>query len=116
MTDAMPAAAYRLRATEADLERTVRDLVALRGGRFFHLRDARQAPELADLPDWLIVLPPRLYVIEAKSQKRQITSGQAEVVGLLLECTELIAGVVRPQPKPGEIGFDELIEILEGAP
>lgn len=112
---AMTAAAYQGRMTEKDMEQTVRALVELRGGRLFHVRDARTSPELADLPDWLIIDPMsgRVLLIEAKSQKRQVTMGQAAVLMMLDECSRFEGYVVRPVPKhPGEVAFDDFVEFL----
>lgn len=110
----MTPAAYQQRATEAQMQDAVGELVTLRGGRFFHLEDARKAPELEDLPDWLILLPPTVYLMEAKSQRRPTTLGQRSVLALLAECPRAVSGIVRPVPRtPEEIAFDHLLALLE---
>ncbi len=49
----------------------------------------------------------------AQRQRRPITPGQAHVMELFAGCTVLISGIVRPQqPKPGEMGLDELRDIM----
>ena len=106
---------YRTHATEADMEATVRDLVRLRGGRFFHVTRSDIVPELTDLPDWLIILPPTVYLIEAKSHRRRTTAGQAAVLALLADCTRIESGIVRGEPKPGEIAFDDFLNWLSGS-
>ena len=113
----MTVAAYRARTTEAQMEDAVRKLVALNGGRLFHLRDARQAPELEDLQDWLIVAPwlNAVVLAEAKSAKRRITPGQQAVIELCRECWRFESFVVRSvDPKPGEVGYDDFLEWLKG--
>jgi hypothetical protein len=103
---------YRRRATEAQMEGAIRDLVRLRGGRCWHLVDARDAPELVDLPDLLILVPGLAAWIELKSQRRIITPGQAEVAALLASATRFVGGIVRPDPRDGELSYDELLEVL----
>lgn len=112
----MSADEYRERVTEDQMERTVLDLVKMRNGRLFHVRRADVAPELVDLPDWFILDPmgQRALLIEAKSQKRIITAGQSAVLAMAAECTRFESGIVRPNPKPGEIGYDEFLAWLEG--
>lgn len=113
-------AEYRRRATEAEMEDAIRKLVKLRGGRTFHLRDARQAPELEDLPDLIVLLPPnasgtgQVAIIELKSQKRRMTNGQREVRELLAGPISFLGGVVRPVPRSGERSYDDFLEWLKG--
>jgi hypothetical protein len=103
---------YRRRATEAQMEGAIRDLVAFRGGRIWHLEDARTAPELTDLPDLLILVPGLAAWVELKSQRRIVTPGQAEVAALLASATAFVGGIVRVDPRDGEMGYDELLEAL----
>jgi hypothetical protein len=102
---------YHRSMTEAQMEDAIRDLVGTRG-RVYHLRDARNAPELADLPDLLIFAPPVIALVELKSQRRKVAPGQAEVIGLLSRCDELIAGIVRPEPREDEWSYDDLLALL----
>ena len=97
-----------------EMERTVSDLVTLRGGRLFHVRRSDVAPELTDLPDWMIVAPHlrTVLLIEARSQKRKITPGQQGVLDQLSACDRLVTGIVGPVPHPGEIGYDEIVALL----
>lgn len=97
---------YRDRATEAQMTETIAELVKLRGGRIWHLRDGRQAPELEDLPDLIIICPPVVALIELKSAKRRVTLGQAAVAALLDQCDTLVGGIYRPW------NLDELLEEL----
>jgi hypothetical protein len=106
---------YRRRATEAGMERTIRELVDLRGGRLFHLRDARQAPELEDLPDLIVLLPGQAAIVELKSQRRRLTSGQRQVRELLRGPIAFFGGVVRPMPKVDEQSYDDFLDWLKGA-
>lgn len=108
---------YRASMRESEMERTVSDLVTLRGGRLFHVRRSDVAPELTDLPDWLIVAPwmQTVLLIEAKSQKRKITAGQQGVLDQLSACDQLVTGIVRPVPHPGEWGYQEFLEWMGGA-
>lgn len=96
------------------MERTIRELVDLRGGRLFHLRDARQAPELEDLPDLIVLLPGQAAIVETKSQRRRVTAGQREVQELLRGPIAFFGGVVRPVPRSGEQSYDDFLEWLKG--
>lgn len=111
----MPSAAYQQCTTEAEMEDAIRDLVALRGGRCWHVNDARSSPEMADAPDLLILLPGAAFWIELKSQKRHVTPGQKEVAALMATVTRFVGGTIRPHPREGELSFDELIALLEAA-
>ena len=102
---------------EADMERTIREGVELLGGRVFSVRDSRGLA-VADMPDLLCIVPGRdnphglVALLELKSQRRIVTPGQHHVLNLLMLCDRLEAGVVRPIPKPGELSFDDALELL----
>ena len=110
-------ARYQASMTEADMERTVSDLVAVRGGRLFHVRRSDVAPELTDLLDWLIIDPAgqRVLLVEAKSRKRAVTEGQSRVLELTRECSRFESFLVRSvNPKEGETAFDDFLNYLAG--
>lgn len=108
-------ATYRRSMTEDQMLAAIRDVVERRGGRVFHIRDSRRAPETADMPDVLLILPPFVGVLELKSMRRKITPGQADVLALLEECDRLLTGIVRPErASAAEYGFDMLLDILKG--
>jgi hypothetical protein len=111
---AISAEDYQRRTTEAQMETTIRDLVNLNGGRLFHLRDARQAPELEDMPDLIVLTPGHAAIVETKSQKRRTTTGQRQVMELLSGPIAFFGGIVRPVPRDGERSFDEFLEWLKG--
>ncbi len=105
---------YRRSATEDELEATIREAVALRGGRCWHVRDSRGL-DVEDMPDLLIVCPPVLALIELKSQRRNVTAGQAHVLELVWQCNVIVSGIVRPVPRSGEMSLDQLLAMLDGA-
>jgi len=112
------ASTYQQRLTEDQMQKTVSDLVTLRGGRLIHVRRSDVAPELVDLPDWLIIDPMsgRVFLIECKSQARKVTPGQAAMMAMLEECSRFESGIVRPEPKhDGEIPFDDFLKWLGGS-
>jgi hypothetical protein len=90
------------------------ELVAWRRGRMFYVRDSRAAPETQDMTDLIVVVPGLAALLELKSQRRATTPGQAEVAALLRTVTRFVGGIVRPQPKDGELGYDEVLAILGG--
>lgn len=104
---------YRRSATEAEIEKAIRDAVEALGGRCWHVRDSR-GMDVEDMPDLLIVLPPIVALIELKSQRRQVTPGQEQVLDLLSGCRRIVSGIVRPHPKPGEMSQDDVLAIIQG--
>lgn len=114
----MTVAAYRRTVRESDMERAVSDLVALKGGRMWHVRRSDVAPELADLPDWLILAPWLNAVIlaEAKSVRRNLTEGQANVMAMLTECGKAESFVVRASAARDETetDYDTFLRYLNG--
>lgn len=116
--DQMTAAEYQAGMLEAEMERTVRDLVTQQGGEFFHIHRSDRVPELAHVPDWLIVAPwLRSFLwIEAKSQERIVTPGQRALLTKLAECDRFVSGIVRPLPLDPleEIQYDTLLDFLGG--
>jgi len=104
--------AYQATTTEAGMRKALTDLVTVRGGRLWFVRDSRRAPETEDMPDVLILVPGLAVIAELKSQRRRLTAGQMQVAELLASCERAVCGVVRPIPKAGEMGYDELLEAL----
>lgn len=118
MRTSMSARQFQTMPTEAGMQEAVQQLVDLRGGRLFHVRRSDVAPELTDLLDWLIVDPRagRVLLIEAKSQTRLITRGQADLLTMLRECDRFETGVVRPEPLgPAEIAYTSFLDFLGGS-
>lgn len=119
-TEEFTAAQYQERSSEADMRATVKELVERKGGRLFFVRRSDVAPELVDLPDWLIILPrPNgtgvVILAEAKSVKRNLTQGQGEFLELCRECTRFESFVVRAaNPRDGEISYDAFLDFLSG--
>jgi len=103
---------YRATTTEAGMRRAIADLVALRGGRLWFVEDSRNCPEMTDAPDVLILVPGVVVVAELKSQRRRFTAGQIEVAALLASVERAVCVVVRPNPKDGELSYDQLLEVL----
>lgn len=106
---------YRCMPSEAQMQDTMVEAVVARHGRAWHLRDARQSPELVDLPDLLVLLPTGLaMMLEVKSQRRTITTGQMAVADLLRVCDRFVGGIVRPMPKNDhEMSYDEALRLIQ---
>lgn len=68
------------------------------------------------MPDLVIVLPAKRLIglVELKSQPRIVTEGQRIALAKIAECDHLWSGIVRPQPKDGEFGYDAFLSYLEG--
>lgn len=104
---------YRASTSEDGMERTIREGVEHLGGRCFHVRDSRKQG-VEDMPDLFVIAPWCRTVahLELKSQRRIITPGQAQVLELLARCDRLVSGIVRPNPKPGEISLDDALNLI----
>lgn len=107
---------YRRLPSEEQMMRAIADLVALKNGRWFHVRDARTSPELADMWDLGIVISGFAALVEVKSQTRIVTPGQHQVADLLGTVERFWGGVVRPIPKSdAEMSYDEFLAMLEAS-
>lgn len=102
---------YRRLPSEWAMQEAIAELVELRGGRLWHVRDSR-ALGVEDAPDLMIVVPGLAAWIEVKSQSRPVTPGQQEVAALLASVTKFVGGVMRPDPKPGELSYEEVLRLL----
>jgi hypothetical protein len=106
-------AAYQVKMTEAAMRSAIMEAVARLGGRVFYVHDSRYAPATADLPDLVVILPGRgVYFWELKSNYRAVTPGQAGVIEMIRACASVEADIIRPNPKPGEMGYDDLLNYL----
>lgn len=93
----------------------IADLVALKHGRLFYIRDSRATPEMVDFPDLMIVLPPRVIFCELKSARRATTAGQAEVLAMLERCSDVDTFLVRSVPRDEtEFSYDAVLDLLQG--
>ena len=112
-----PVDRYRRSATEAGMQRTVKEAIEHRGGRVWHVRDS-QGMDVGDMPDLLIVDPmsATVYLAEMKSQSRRVTDGQRHALDLLGACRGLWAGIVRPRPRDvRETSYDAFIDLFRGS-
>ena len=112
MRGTIDVATYRRLPTEAQMQGAIEELVAYRGGRCWHVNDARNVPEMIDCPDLLILCPPFGAMIELKSQRRQVTDGQREVAILASQCPRFIGGIVRPDPLAREWSYEDMLSAL----
>jgi hypothetical protein len=115
---------YRASMSESDMLTLLRDYVEAEGGVFWHIRDAR-GQEVVGVPDVICILPPRRGVapgivafFELKTQKDRVTVQQLNVLRLADMATEVVAGIVRPNPRSQflEITIDDALELLGRVP
>lgn len=108
---------YRSLPRESGMERTIREGVERLGGYVWSVRDSRQLA-VEHMPDLIIVLPKPegtdgvVALLELKSQKREVTTGQRHVLDLLAGCNRLVTGVVRPVPNEGEMSLNDALELI----
>ena len=109
----MTIARYRRLPRVSEMERTITEGVENLGGRVFSVRDSRRL-NVEDMPDLFVIAPWCATVahLELKSQTRIITPGQAHVLQLLGQCHQVVSGIVRPEPKPGELSLDEALAMI----
>lgn len=98
--------------TEAGFQEAVLELAELRGWRFVHFRPARTAkgwrtPMVGapGFPDVVLIRPPRLLVVELKSERGRATDDQRVWLSLLQLCG-IDARLWRPTD------WDEIAEAL----
>lgn len=90
-------------------------VVAVHGGRLFWVNRSDSSPAMADCPDLIIILPPRVILVELKSWRRRITDGQRAVLELLAECPRAESFLVRSEPRDEtETGYTEFVEWIGG--
>jgi hypothetical protein len=101
--------------TEDDLLSPFADLERAGLAFTFHVRDAR-GQRLAGLPDVICIVPStgRLGLFEIKTQRDRLSPRQQAVIAALAQCRELVSGVIRPEPRPGELSLDEALRRLLG--
>ena len=80
--------------TEAHFQSQVVRLARQLGWRVFFTSNSKGSPP--GWPDLVLVRPPHMLMWELKSERGLVTATQAETLDLLMACTELGVGVVRP--------------------
>lgn len=115
-TPSMTADRYAGSAIEDEMTDGIDELVRTMGGRLFHVRRSDRSPEMVDFPDTVIVVPrvELLVLAELKSQDRHVTGGQRIVMEQLGQCNRFWTGIVRPDPREGEISYDDFLSLLSG--
>lgn len=93
--------------SEADWEYTLIDAYRQGGYQCFHIppmrgRDGQWFTNTteAGLPDWILVKPPDLILLELKKQTGKATVEQVRTIKRLQQCTNIIAGFGRPTDAP----------------
>lgn len=89
--------------TEAQWENTLIPWFRANGWECFHAdrgqgRDGRWMTNTrqAGLPDWLLLRPPDLVIIETKRQKGRPTRDQVRIIRKLQQVRRVLAGFARP--------------------
>ncbi len=114
--DIIAAGDYARMASEDGMQTAMQRIVDLKGGRLWHNDRSDACPEMAGFWDTTILLPGTLVCLELKSQQRRWQSAEQRKVAELLATVErVVAGVVRPDPKPGERSYDDVLELLRRA-
>lgn len=96
------------------MEETIREAVRHLGGWVWHDRDSRRRA-VTDEPDLRILVPGRYLLIELKSQRRDLTAGQAAALEMAAGIRQFHTGVVRPNPRAGEWSLDEVLSLIQGS-
>jgi hypothetical protein len=104
--------------TEAQILKALKDYAGVEGGYCFHVRDSRMQ-DTTGMPDTLILLP-RSYahpgivaLFEIKTQYDRTSRLQQKVLEVASQAQEIVAGIVRPNPKAfNEYSLDEALELL----
>lgn len=95
---------------EKDMQDAIR-MAALRNGwMFFHTHDSRRSD--AGYPDCICVKAGRILFFELKAQKGRVSPQQRRWIAALSDVPMVLAAIVRPVPKDGELSFDDALEEL----
>lgn len=112
---------YVTSTTEGDMLSTLEGYAQVEGGYCWHVRDAR-GQQVVGLPDTIILLPPKWHgarrpgtigFFELKTQRDVLSPVQRHVLAMLGQASEIVSGVIRPQPKSlVEITLDDALLLL----
>lgn len=108
---------YRKSMKEVEMRAAIDDLVRLKAGRLFYIRDSRGAAETEGMLDLQLILPHMRTVamVELKSQNRKLTPEQMDVLAMLQECNRVESFVCRPEPRDEtEVSLDRLLGWING--
>lgn len=98
--------------TEAEMQTALDDYAKARGGFSWHINRSDFCPEMVNFWDSTVLVPGTVYLLELKTNDRPFIGRQRKVADLLTTVSRVVCGVVRPDPKPGEYSYDELVEIM----
>jgi hypothetical protein len=109
---------YRASMTEAQILKALKDYAGVEGGYCFHVVDSRMQ-DTTGMPDTLILIP-RSYahpgivgLFEIKTQYDRVSRLQEKVLQVAGAAQEIVAGIIRPNPKAlNEYTLDEALELL----
>lgn len=82
--------------TEAELQQTIIDAAELSGWLAFHDGDSRRSTG-AGFPDLVLVKPPRVVLLELKSEVGRIRPEQHVWMDALSRCDTVASAIVRPE-------------------
>ncbi len=86
--------ALRERQAEKDFQKQVLKLAQFRGWLAYHSYDSRRST--AGVPDLLLVRPPRVALIELKTERGVVSPAQRAWLDALAQCPGVTALVARP--------------------
>ena len=81
--------------TEAELQQTILDAAELSGWLAFHDNDSRR--NVPGFPDLVLVKPPRVVLLELKSEVGRIRPEQHVWMDALSRCDTVASAIVRPE-------------------
>jgi hypothetical protein len=81
--------------TEAELQQLLTDAADMHGWLVFHDNDSRR--NVAGFPDLVLVKPPRVVLLELKSEVGRIRPEQHVWMDALSRCDTVASAIVRPE-------------------
>ena len=111
MTDTLTAPEYRATMAEKEMQEAIRRAAIAHGYAVYHTHDSRHSP--AGFPDVIAIKGGRVLVLELKAQRGRVSDAQWAWLAAWASTGATVA-VVRPEPRDGEISFDDALALIRG--
>lgn len=98
--------------TEREMQDGIRMAALSAGWAFYHTHDSRRSDP--GFPDCIIVRDGRILALELKAQRGRVRPRQRWWLDRLATVPGVTAAVVRPVPRPGELSYDAVIDLIGG--
>lgn len=100
--------------SERDMQDAIRVAALRNGWAFYHTnRSDRSDP---GFPDCVCYKDRVLVIFELKAQKGRVSAAQKNWIDRFNDLPNCTSAIVRPEPKEGEMSYDDALELLAAGP